>query len=254
MRASSSTLQGRFRSRKAWMVVVGVRDRLGVDRAMQDRRQARVERPRQGRGEVLVALDPLAVAAEGRGVGGEIGVLERGAGDAAGIFALLVHPDRAVHAVIDQDDDHRQPVLHGGGEFLAVHQEVAVARHHHDGPLRQEPLGADGRRHAVAHRARGRGELAVMGRNGQNGGPGGEVARAVAQDRVGRQHLAQVGHHAAHLEGARGGDPGRIAPGEVIGVQGLGAGGPGQGAGRLHRLDPPRAKAVGLALIASAGL
>ncbi len=46
-----------------------------------------------------------AEAAEGLRVSGEVGVLQFGADHAAGIFALLVHADRAVGAVVPDHDD-----------------------------------------------------------------------------------------------------------------------------------------------------
>jgi hypothetical protein len=43
--------------------------------------------------------------------------------------------------------------LHGGGEFLSVHEEIAVAGEHHHGAVGLDALGADACRHAVAHGA-----------------------------------------------------------------------------------------------------
>ena len=48
--------------------------------------------------------------------------------DPARKVALLVHADGAVDAVVDHDEERRRPVLHRRGEFLAGHQEAAVAR------------------------------------------------------------------------------------------------------------------------------
>ena len=56
---------------------------------------ARGECPLEGGREVLGALDVLAERAEGAGEGGEVGVAEVGADDAAGEPPLLVHADRA---------------------------------------------------------------------------------------------------------------------------------------------------------------
>ena len=42
-------------------------------------------------------------------------------------MTLLMHADRAVHAVVDDEDDDLQAVLHRGRKLLA-HHEVAVAR------------------------------------------------------------------------------------------------------------------------------
>ena len=51
-----------------------------------------------------------AEAAAGAGQRREVGVGEIGAGDAAGISPLLMHPDGAVHAVVADDHNQRQPV------------------------------------------------------------------------------------------------------------------------------------------------
>jgi hypothetical protein len=45
----------------------------------------------------------------------EIRVDEIGAADMAWIVALLLHAGRAVHAVVDDDEHDRQPILDGGG-------------------------------------------------------------------------------------------------------------------------------------------
>ena len=105
------------------------------------------------------ALDGLAVPAEGARIGGEIRIRQFGARDAARIFALLVHADRAVHAVVDDQHDDRRAVLHRGRELLPVHEELAVARERDHRALRLRDLRRDRRRHAVAHRAAGRREL-----------------------------------------------------------------------------------------------
>src|SRR5215211_8147289 len=97
-------------------------DRLRIGQAVQDRRLARRERPLERRRELLGPLDTLAVTAERFCIGGEIRVLQRGRRDAARIVALLVHADGAIHGVVEKDHEDRQVVLHGGGEFLPVHE------------------------------------------------------------------------------------------------------------------------------------
>ena len=57
--------------------------RLGIGLDVDDGGLAGSHRTLEGGGEVGGLLDRLAMAAEGAGVGGEVGVLERGAGDAA---------------------------------------------------------------------------------------------------------------------------------------------------------------------------
>ena len=95
-RSAASRMRGQRRRR---------RDRLRVDLHVQDRRLARRQRALEGGRELLRLLDRLAVAAEGARLGGEIGIAQLRRADAAGIFALLMHADRAVHAVVDHDDD-----------------------------------------------------------------------------------------------------------------------------------------------------
>ena len=99
----------------------------GIDLDVQDRRQAGRQRALEGRrnSSVFSTVSPWPPYA--RAKRGEVGIAQRRRDDAAGIFALLMHADRAVHAVVDDDDDDREIVLDGGGEFLPVHEEVAVA-------------------------------------------------------------------------------------------------------------------------------
>ena len=66
--------------------------------------------------------------AKGLGEDREIGVLELRGDDPSRKLALLVHADRAVHAVVEHDHDDRAVILHGRRQLLAVHHEVAVAR------------------------------------------------------------------------------------------------------------------------------
>ena len=212
------------------------RDRLRVDAQLDHRgpagRDGALERGR----ELLRPLDHLAVAAEGLRVAREVRVDEVGAEGAAGVVPLLVHPDRPVHAVVDDQHDDRQLVLDGGRELLAAHQEVAVAGEAHDQAIRVDELGGDRGRQAVAHGAARRRELrreaaelveAVR--------PDGEVAGAVREDRVLRQPLAQPRHHLAHLHVA---GPGRVLHArEVVGVRLLGLGAPGR---RVDGLQRPR--------------
>src|SRR4030088_1591774 len=71
-------------------------ERLGVGLDVDDRGLGGGERPLERRGEIFGLLDRLAMAAEGAGVGCEVGVLELGAVDACRILALLMHADGAL--------------------------------------------------------------------------------------------------------------------------------------------------------------
>ena len=172
------------------------------------------------------------MAAEGAGVGGEIGVPQPGCRNPTRIGELLMHADGAQHAVVDHDHDDRQIVLDGGGEFLPVHQETAVAGKGDDGALRVQALGRHGGRNAVPHRSRGRRKLGVeLGEAIVAMGPDGIVAGAIGEDGVGRQRRPQMGHHFAHLQITRVGR--RIAaPGAKGGVGRLRPGGPRDLVGR----------------------
>ena len=73
--------------------------------------------------------------------------------DPAGIFALLMHADGAINSIVGDDDNEGQIVLDRGGEFLPIHQKVAVAGNADHRPLRIEPLHRHRGRNAIAHRA-----------------------------------------------------------------------------------------------------
>src|ERR1700691_1209040 len=205
---------------------------FGIDGQADNRRYAGILRRLERRGEVFRAFDRDAETAEGPRVGREIGIAQIGCDNAAGIFALLVHSDGAVDVVVGDDNDQRQLVLNGGGELLAVHQEIAVARNAPDRPLGKEPLHGDSGRHAVTHRARGRRN--VLGKTAEAKeavNPGGVIASAVAQDRVDGKIFPQPNHYRAEI------DPawlfGRLfRPGEIVGMRGVTL--PAEGTGNVE--------------------
>jgi hypothetical protein len=80
-------------------------DHLGVHSQFDDRGAARGERRLEGRRELLGARDGRAERAIGGGERGKIRVPEGGADDPAGKAALLVHADRAVHRVVENQND-----------------------------------------------------------------------------------------------------------------------------------------------------
>ncbi len=77
-------------------------------------------------------------------------------------MAFLVHADGAIHAVVDQDHDNRQLILDGGGEFLAMHHEAAIAGEAYYGFRGVDPFGAHCRGQAIAHGARGGRQLRAV--------------------------------------------------------------------------------------------
>src|SRR6516162_3561536 len=122
----------------------GWRERLGIDLEVEDRGLAGFLRGFERRKEIRGLLHHRAVTAEGARIGRKIRALQSCPHHPAGIVALLVHADGAVHAVVDDDDDHRQAVLHGGCELLPCHQEIAVTGKRDDRALRCQPLHSDG--------------------------------------------------------------------------------------------------------------
>ena len=130
-----------------------------ADRKFDDGRQAASHGFIESAREVFGALDMGAKAAAGAGKRREVGVGQIGAGDTAGIGPLLMHPDGAVHAVVADDHDQRQPVFDRGHELQPGHLEAAVAGERDDRALGMLQLGGDGRGQAIAHRTRGRREF-----------------------------------------------------------------------------------------------
>jgi len=121
-------------------------DGLRIELAVQDHRQLVLFSPAahgsQRRCKVLGPLDQGRIAAKGLGIGDKVGVAQLGRADPVRIVALLVHADGAVHAVVDQQHDDGQLVLHGGCKLLAMHQKVAIAGNADDTALLVQPFGA----------------------------------------------------------------------------------------------------------------
>ena len=152
------------------------------------------------RRELLGPLDECSERAERLGVGDEVGIDELGGHRPARKVTLLVHADRPVHPVVDQEHDDRGAVLDGGGELVPAHQEVAVAAQADDRPLRPEQLRGDRGRHAVAHRpGTGRELRPVTVELVEPVRPDRVVPGAVREHGVVRQPLSQVGHHLGQL-------------------------------------------------------
>ena len=178
--------------------------RLGIDLQLDDGGLTCLQRGAQGRREVCGRLDGVAVGAEAARVGGEVRIDERGADHAARIFALLMHADGAVHAVVGDDGDDGQRILHGGRQLLAGHQEAAVALEIDDRAIGVRELGGDRRRQAVAHRAGGRRELRAIALVLEVAmQEGGVVAGAVGDDGVVGQDFRGRADHLGELHGAR---------------------------------------------------
>ena len=146
-----------------------------------------------------------------------------------------MHADRAIHAVVDDDHDDRQIILYGGREFLPVHQEIAVARETHDHPFRRQAFRADRGRQAVAHGAGIRRKLAAEPLRAQKAPDADrKIARAIGEDGVGREIIAQLYERLSVLHRAGRGRRG-VRPCEIIHMRGLRRARPGNCLRRLQR-------------------
>lgn len=117
-------------------------------------------------------------------------ILQSRAGYACGKFPLLMHADRSIRSVVEDNEQHPDTVLNRRGQFLAIHQEVAVAGHIEHAALLAAMLfddaGGDSGRYAVAHCAGRRRELRPQSPVGpETMRPSGVVAGAVGDDGVG---------------------------------------------------------------------
>ena len=76
----------------------------------------------------------------------------------AGAAAVLVHPDRPVALVVEDDGDDPGLLADRGLELRHRHREAAVAGDGDDGPVAMDERGRDRGRQPVAHRPRRRAE------------------------------------------------------------------------------------------------
>ena len=113
--------------------------------------------------------------------------------------------------IVEHQHDDGQLILHGGGEFLAVHQEIAVAIDGEHFALGIKRLHRHRGGHAIAHEAAYRRHLGVEAAEAVEAvDPAGIIARAVAEDGIGRQMIAQPDHDLRQIDVARLGQ--RLAP------------------------------------------
>src|SRR6185437_546571 len=110
------------------MIERGVhRDRLRIELHVQQRWTIGCERALERRFELGCFRDGFTQRAVRASELREIGIDEICPADTSRIRALLMHPDRPVHAVVDDDEDDRSAVLDCRRELLAVHHEATVA-------------------------------------------------------------------------------------------------------------------------------
>jgi hypothetical protein len=90
---------------------------------------------------------------KGLRVGDKVGIAQIGLDYPARVGALLVHADRPEHRVVDDDHNHAQSELDGGGEFAAAHEQASVAGEADHGALPVDCGRSQSSWLAVAHRA-----------------------------------------------------------------------------------------------------
>ena len=116
-----------------------------------------------------------------------------------------MHPDRAVHSIINNDNPDSRPLAHGRRHLLPIHEEAAIACECKDGALRMSDGRSDGGRNSVTHRPIGGSELGGELTPLQIAvNPNGIVASAVGDDGIRRQPAAQQAHQGVHGRGAVG--------------------------------------------------
>ena len=158
---------------------------------------------------------------------------EVNADDALGMFALLMHADRAVHEVVGADHDRLAAVLEGGGDLEAAHAEAAVADEADHRALGVDEARRHHGRHRIAHRARGRPELALRPAVVEIAlRPARVVARVDGGNRVLRQERRQLAHRAREVESAVVGR--RLDRAEIIAPRLLEMRAPARGIERRH--------------------
>jgi hypothetical protein len=107
------------------------------------------------------------------------------------VFALLVHADRAKHAIVQQQDDAFAAVLHGSGQLLTVHQKITITRNRERHATRQH-IGGNARWHPVAHGPCSRSQLCLVALDPsmvleKAVNPTREITCAIGQHRIDRQ-------------------------------------------------------------------
>ena len=111
--------------------------------------------------------------------------------------------------------------MHGSGEFLAVHEEVAVTGNADNLALWMKPLHRHRCGHAITHRSGRRCDLLGEAPETEEAmNPRRIIAGAVAQVRIAREVLAKPNHYCAEIH--RTGLFGRlVGPGAIVGIGGL---------------------------------
>src|SRR5262245_33556368 len=104
------------------------RDLVRIDAQFKHGRSPRGERAVEGRRKAFRRFDALGMGTERPRQSYEVRARQLGSRHATGKAPLLVHANRAVHPVVDDERDETGAVLCGGGQFLRIHQEITVAR------------------------------------------------------------------------------------------------------------------------------
>src|SRR5260221_2916846 len=127
------------------------RQSLRIHDTVQDGRFARTERTLKGGRKVLSAHNTLAVSPKVSSKRREVGISQARCRDPPWIVTFLMHADCTVHAVVEHHHNNGNIVLDGSGEFLSVHQEIAIAGKCYNHSIWKLALCQHGRRRSIPH-------------------------------------------------------------------------------------------------------
>ena len=112
-----------------------------------------------------------------------------------------MHADRAVHRIVEHENDRAGPFEHRCRQLLSSHHKPAIAAKADDQTIGMDELGGDRRGNAVAHGAAGRPELASWSAILQKAvRPAAEIAGVARYDRIVWEPIAQPSHDRAEIE------------------------------------------------------
>src|SRR5512134_2161500 len=92
----------------------------------------------------------------------EVGVRKIGADDAPRIALFLIHANRAVDSIVQDDVHELRTIASRGGELLPVHEKAAIAVEGNHRTLGMDKLCGDRGGYTVAHAAARRTQLCAQ--------------------------------------------------------------------------------------------
>src|SRR5699024_6002609 len=102
-------------------------------------------------GETVSSVQFNHKSAECLGHVSKVRVLQLGSRDSTGVVTFLVGTNGAVFLVVHNDNERSGTVLCGGGDFLAVHEELTVTGDRNHTFFREVQRRSHGRGDRIAH-------------------------------------------------------------------------------------------------------